>query len=131
MKETYCKKRGCIVVRNIKVPRCELLFEDVKNSQLQKINYLRNVLRDEGNCDTEIWSSNRITKQASQRLNKWLGKSENSLETKKKVRKCYVMPILLNCREYWIISSLMKMKTWGNRRCGYSKRYWKYYGWFI
>ena len=75
-------------------PLYALKIGDNTIKQVQKFNYLRSLLTENGKCDEEIKKRIGIAKDAFQKLQKIVKNSKLSLDIRKQILDCYIKPIL-------------------------------------
>ena len=102
-------------------PRCNIIINDTKLAQVEKVKYLGTLLTSEGRCLSEIRSRTAQAKSAFQKMRTILCNRRLSMQTRIRVLRCYIEPILFYGCEAWTVnkkiqSELEATEMWFLRR---------------
>ncbi len=105
-----CKKTECMVVSKTISPQCQLHIGETIIKKVKSFNYLGSLITEDGKCDSEIRRRIGFAKDVFQRLGNVLKNNNISMDTRKRILKCYVLSILTYGSECWTISQLMEAR---------------------
>ena len=99
-----------LVSRKTPNPTCNIKINDTTLKQVQHFKYLGTIISSDGKCQTEV--KNRISqaKTTFHKMKHILTNANLSVETRKRVMKCYIEPMLLYGCEAWTINKELKRK---------------------
>ena len=104
VKEIY----SMVITKKKKAPKCVLKTKCGDVSQVESFVYLGSTLKSDGRSDTEIKRDIGIAKKAFRGLGQVLKNKQISLNTEKRILKCYVWSTLMYGCESWYISQAMQ-----------------------
>ena len=104
VKKTY----SMVITKKKKTPQCVLKTKCGDVSQVESFVYLGSTLTSDGRSDTEIKRRIGIAKKAFRGLGQVLKNKQISLNTKKRILKCYVWSTLMYGCESWNIIQAMQ-----------------------
>ena len=120
--ELNCKKTQIMVVtKKNDIPRCNIHVNGNILQQVDRYNYLGTVITSDGRCLEDIRTRIAMAKVAFSKIKNILTNKKMSIETRKRVLRCYIEPVLLYGCEAWTLSSqaekqLMAVEMWFLRR---------------
>ena len=120
--ELNCKKTQIMVVTGKKeIPQCDIRVNGHILKQVNRYSYLGTVITSDGRCLEEIRTRIAIAKVAFCKMKNILTNKKISIETRKRVLKCYIEPVLLYGCEAWTMSRqaekhLMAVEMWFLRK---------------
>ena len=97
--KTMVIRRDADEVVNIRIKVDEVILE-----QVDKYQYLGQLITDDGRCEVEIKRRIEIARTNFLKMNEVLTSKRLSMKTKKKLLYCYVMSTLKYAAETWIIN---------------------------
>ena len=89
-------------------PACSIRIGTHEIRQVESFIYLGTLINQDGRCDNEILRRIAMAKDAYSKMLKLFKNHKISLETKKRLLKCYIRSILLYGSECWTISTKMR-----------------------
>ena len=110
-----------VITRKENTPQIKLEIDGTEIKQVQNFKYLGQTISDDGKCDVEITKRIEIARAAFNSLKGALLSSNISLNTKKRIIKCYVWSTLLYGCETWTvtqthINKLQAFEMWVYRK---------------
>ena len=120
--ELNCKKTQVMVVtRKNEIPQCNIQVNGNILQQVNRYNYLGTVITSDGRCLEEIRTRIAMAKVAFSKMKNILTNKKMSIETRKRVLRGYIEPVLLYGCETWTMSSqaekhLMAAEMWFLRK---------------
>ena len=102
------KKTECMAISKDNPPACLIRIGTHEIRQVESFIYLGTLINQDGRCDNEILRRIAMAKDAYSKMSKLFKNHEISLDTKKRLLKCYIRPILLYGSECWTISTKMR-----------------------
>ena len=121
MKMNANKTKTMVITRKENTPQIKLEIDGTEIKQVQNFKYLGQTISDDGKCDVEITKRIEIARGAFNNLKGALLSSNISLNTKKRIIKCYVWSTLLYGCETWTvtqshINKLQAFEMWVYRK---------------
>ena len=116
------KKTECMVVSKQKDnPVCDLQLRGQQITQVTKFKYLGSIITSDGRCDDDVKARIGMAKDAFQKMKGILVSSNLSINTRKRILKCYISSILLYGSECWTLTPkncarLQATEMWFYRR---------------
>ena len=98
------KTKSMVISRKEDTPQIKLNIDGAEVKQVQNFKYLGQTICEDGKCDAEITKRIEIARSAFNSLKGALMSSNISLNTKKRIIKCYVWSTLLYGCETWTIT---------------------------
>ena len=110
-----------VVTRKNEVPQCNIQVNGNILQQVNRYNYLGTVITSDGRCLEEIRTRIAMAKVAFSKMKNILTNKKMSIETRKRVLRGYIEPVLLYGCETWTMSSqaekhLMAAEMWFLRK---------------
>ena len=121
MKMNAAKTKSMVITRKEHTPQIKLDIDGAEVKQVQQFKYLGQSISDDGKCDAEITKRIEIARSAFNSLKGPLLSSNITLNTKKRIIKCYVWSTLLYGCETWTvtqahINKLQAFEMWVYRK---------------
>ena len=104
------KTKTMVISKNSDKQTIKIKIDGKVLEQVDKYVYLGQLINNDANCDTEIRRRLEIARGAFSKLNVTLTTNKISLETRKRLWKCYVWSTLLYGAETWTVRNEMVKK---------------------
>ena len=98
------KTETMVISRKTPTPTCNIKINGTTLKQVQHFKYLGTIISSDGRCHTEIKSRICQAKATFHKMKQILTNINLSLETRKRVLKSYIEPVLLYGCEAWTIN---------------------------
>ena len=99
-----------VVSRKTPNPTCNIKINDTTLTQVQHFKYLGAIISSDGQCQTKRKNRIKHAKTTFHKMKHILTNVNLSLETRKRVMKCYIEPILLYGCKAWTINKELERK---------------------
>jgi hypothetical protein len=121
MKMNSKKTKTMVMSKKEIKPTIHIYIDETCTEQVQQFIYLGQRFTNDARCDAEIARRIEIARSAFRKMNSILTTRRNSIETRKRLLKCYVWSTLLYGAETWTISQKMNKRLeafemWSYRR---------------
>ena len=104
------KAKTMFISRSEQTAKINISIEGKPIEQVEKMVYLGHIITETGKCDTEIKRRIAIAKSTFASLYKVLTSREVSLDTTKRLSKCYIWSTLLYGCETWTLSKALEKR---------------------
>ena len=104
LKMNVKKTKTMVICRNKETPQIEINVDGTNLEQVKQFKYLGQLITEDGKTDIEIRRRIEIARKNFMNMKDTLISRKLSLETKKRLVRCYILSTLLYASETWTIS---------------------------